>query len=371
MRSEAAAAAATRAAPHVRDGLDLRRAMRWVLFAVAPCAIAGLANTGRQALAAAEMWLEAPKSGPFAWLVALGLPTSPESPVACVTYGLCVGAPIAAVAAATAWAWHRIFARLRGRSAGEALAVVVALFALLLPPTLPLWQVALGASAAVVLGLEVFGGTGRNVANPALVGIALLSFAYPGSFSRDDAWIALDGADAAPPLRVLAEEGPEALLQGELGWRATFLGDEPGALGDTSAAACLLGALVLVRAGLASWRVMAGGVLGLVAAVALGNAVGDATRLEVGLPAWWHLTTGSFAFGLVFLATDPVTSPLTQAGRWIYGALIGLVVALVRIFNPGSDDGTAMAILLGNLLAPLIDRGVVEAHAWRRVRRGR
>ena len=371
MKPEAAAVAVTRGAPHVRDGLDLRRAMRWVLVALAPCAVAGLANTGRQALAAAETWLEAPASGPFAWLVALGLPTSPESPIACVAYGCFVGAPIAAVAAATAWAWHRIFARLRPRGGGEALPVVVALFALLLPPTLPLWQVALGASAAVVLGLEVFGGTGRNVANPALVGLALLTFAYPGSFSREDAWVALAGADAAPPLRVLAEEGAEAVLGGELGWRATFLGDEPGALGDTSAAACLLGAFVLVRAGLASWRVLAGGVVGLVATVVLGNAVGDAARPEVGLPAWWHLTTGSFAFGLVFLATDPVTSPLTPVGRWIYGALIGLVVALVRIFNPGSDDGTAMAILLGNLLAPLIDRGVVGVHAWRRTRRGR
>ena len=361
----------TRSAPHVRDGLDLRRAMGCVLWALVPCALAGLANTGHQALAAAELWFEAPTSGPFAWLVALGLPTSSESAIACLAYGLCVAAPIAAAAAVTAWAWHRIFVRLRGRSAGEALPVVVALFALSLPPTLPLWQVALGASAAVVLGLEIFGGTGRNVANPALVGVVLLGFAYPASFSGEGTWVALEGAEAMPPLRVLAREGARAVLDGELDWRATFLGSEPGALGDTSAAACLLGALVLVRAGLASWRVLAGGVLGLVATVALGNAVGDAARPEVGLPPWWHLTTGSFSFGLVFLATDPVTSPLTNPGRWVYGALIGLVTALVRIFNPAIDDGTTMAILLGNLLAPLIDRGVVGIHGWRRSRHGR
>jgi Na+-transporting NADH:ubiquinone oxidoreductase subunit B len=363
--------ATTRSAPHLRDGLDLRRAMRWVLWAVAPCAIAGLANTGHQALAAAELWLEPPTSGPYRWLVALGLPTAPGNPIACLAYGLCVAAPIAAVAAMTAWAWHRIFVRLRGRGAGEALPVVVALFALSLPPTLPLWQVAFGTSAAVVFGLEIFGGTGRNVANPALVGVALLTFAYPASFSGEGSWIALEGAETTLPLRVLAQQGAKTLLDGELDWRATFLGSEPGALGDTSAAACLLGALVLVGAGLASWRVITGGVLGLVAAVALGNAVGDAARPEVGLPGWWHLTTGSFAFGLVFLATDPVTSPLTNAGRWVYGALIGLVTALVRIFNPAIDDGATLSILLGNLLAPLIDRGVVGIHAWRRTRRGR
>jgi Na+-transporting NADH:ubiquinone oxidoreductase subunit B len=282
-----------------------------------------------------------------------------------------VTAPIAAVAAISAWVWHRIFLRLRGRGAAEALPVVVALFTLSLPPTLPLWQVAFGSSAAVVLGLEIFGGTGRNVANPALVGVALLAFAYPASFSGEGSWVALDGAEATPALRLLAQEGAEALLDGELGWRATFVGSEPGALGDTSAAACLLGALVLVRAGLASWRVIVGGALGLLASVALANAVGESARPELGLPGWWHLTTGSFAFGLVFLATDPVTSPLTKAGRWVYGALIGLVTALVRIFNPAIEDGTWMAILLGNLLAPLIDRAVVGIHGWRRSRRGR
>ncbi len=371
MKPGAALSATTRAAPHVRDGLDLRRAMRCVLWALVPCAVVGLANTGHQALAVAEQWLDPPTRGPYAWLVAVGLPTSPASPVACLAYGLCVSAPIAAVAALTAWGWHRLFARLRGRGAGEALPVVVALFALSLPPTLPLWQVVFGASAAVVLGLEIFGGTGRNVANPALVGIALLSFTYPASFSGEGSWVALEGAEATPPLRLLAREGAQAVLDGQIGWRATFLGSEPGALGDGSAAGCLLGALVLVRAGLASWRVIVGGMLGLAASVALGNAVGDAARPEVGLPVWWHLTTGSFAFGVVFLATDPVTSPLTTAGRWIYGALIGLVTALVRIFNPASEDGTWLAILLGNLLAPLIDRGVVGIHAWRRARRGR
>ncbi len=360
----------THSAPHARDGLDLRRAMRCVLWAVSPCALAGVANTGHQALAAAQGWLEPPTSSPYAWLVALGLPTSPGSAVACLVYGLLVAAPIAAVAAATAWGWHRIFVAVRGRGAGEALPVVVALFALSLPPTLPLWQVALGASAAVVLGFEIFGGTGRNIAHPAVVGLAVLTFAYPTSFSRQGAWVALEGAEATPPLRALAQGGVGSVLGGEVAWQSTFLGTEPGALGDASAAACLIGALVLVRAGLASWRVMAGGVLGLVATAAVGNALGDAARPEVGLPVWWHLTTGSFAFGLVFLATDPVTSPVTAAGRWVYGGSIGAMTALVRIFNPAPDDGTWMAILLANLLAPLLDRGVVGVHLWQRRRRG-
>lgn len=366
----AAEAGVTRAAPHVRDTLDVRRAMHCVLWAVLPCAAVGVANAGHQALAASgRLGLGAPPGWRGEGLRALGLSLAPDSAAACVAYGFLLAAPVLAVATAAGWAWDRLFARLRNRTPSEALPVVVVLFALSLPPGIPLWQVALGASFAVVVGLEIFGGTGRNVVNPALAGFAFLYFAYPASFSGEGAWVGVDGVSGATALGVAAEGGLRALEAQGPTWTRTFVGGVPGAFGETSALACLAGGLVLVYTGLASWRVIAGGVLGLVATVLAANALGDPARPLVGLPWYWHLTVGSFAFGLVFLATDPVTSATTAAGRWAYGGFIGFLVALVRVFNPAHAEGVLMAILLGNVLAPLLDHVVVRVHVLRRSRR--
>jgi Na+-transporting NADH:ubiquinone oxidoreductase subunit B len=369
LHAAAAQAVATRAAPHVRDGLDLRRAMRCVLLAVLPCALVGAGNAGYQALLAARgRGLAAPPGSRGAFLAALGLAGSPESALACAVYGLACLLPILAVAGGVAWAWERLFARLRGRGPSEAFPVVAVLFALTLPPALPLWQVALGSSFAVVIGLEIFGGTGRNVVNPALAGFLFLYFAYPASFSGEGVWVGLRGSSATPVLPLLAAGGLPALEAQGPGWARTFTGLEPGALGETSALACLVGGAFLVHVGLASWRVIAGGVLGLVVTVALANAFGDPARPQIGLPAHWHLTSGSFAFALVFLATDPVTSTTTALGRLGYGALIGALTGLVRVFNPAHPEGAMMAVLLGNVLAPLLDHLVVRLHVRRRRR---
>jgi Na+-transporting NADH:ubiquinone oxidoreductase subunit B len=364
------AASVTHAAPHVRDGLDLRGAVRCLLWAVAPCALLGVANAGYQALAAADLYgIDELPEWQLGALEALGLEAWPESAVACGVVGLMRAVPILAVAAGVGWAWTRVFARVRGRSASEALPAVVVLFALMLPPAIPLWQVAIGISFAVVLGLEVFGGTGRNVVHPALVGVALLYFAYPASFSGEGVWVGLPGVEAPPVLSAVAAGGLDAVAEAEITWLDTFLGREPGALGETSVLACLAGAALLLYAGLASWRILAGGVLGLAAAAALANAFGDPARPEVGLPIHWHLTAGGFAFGLVFVATDPVTSAGTAAGRWAYGVLIGFLVVLVRVFNPAHAEGVMMAILLANVAAPLLDHVAVRAHGLRRRRR--
>jgi Na+-transporting NADH:ubiquinone oxidoreductase subunit B len=358
-------AAAPAGAPHVRDVLDLRRAMRAVLWAVAPCAAVGALNTGWQALRAAES-VASPPGWREALLASLGVAARPESPLSCALTGLAWLLPVLAVAVAAGLAWGELFARVRRRRRSEAIPVVAVLFALLLPPAVPLWQVALGASFAVVVGLEIFGGTGRNAVNPAVAGFALLYFTYPATFSAQGVWVATPGAQATTVLAAAAHGGVDALRAWGITWRDTLLGFEPGGLGETSALACALGATLLVWMGLASWRVILGGVAGLAAAAALANAFGDPGRPLVGLPVAWHLTTGSFAFGIAFLATDPVTSAVTRAGRWAYGAFVGAFAVLVRVFNPSHAEGMAMALLLGNVLAPLLDHAAVRARRLRR-----
>lgn len=373
MRAQPARRAAgepTGGPPHVHDALDLRRAMRTVLVAAVPAALAGLVNVGHQALAAAggDPGALTGAAGPAVRV--LGVPADPDRLGACLLVGLAGVLPLALVAAAFGAIWERIFARRRGGRRDEALPVVVAFFVLIVPPTLPLWQAALGVSFAVVVGLEIFGGTGRNVVNPSLAGLAFLVFAYPASFSGEGAFVAASGARATPVLATAAQGGFEAVRASGVTWTDTLIGREVGAVGETSALACLLGALVLVGAGLASWRILAGGVLGLVATALAAGALGDAERPLVGLPWAWHLTSGSFAFGLVFLATDPVTSAATAGGRWAYGATIGFLVVLIRVFNPAYPEGVVMAILLANVLAPLYDHVAVRL-AVRRHRRRR
>ena len=232
-----------------------------------------------------------------------------------------------------------------------------------------MWQAVVGISFGLVVGMEIFGGTGRYVFHPVLVGLAFLYFTYPASFSGEGVWVGVPGADGTTVLRAASEGGLAALGAGSIRWIDTLVGLEPGALGETSALACLAGGVLLVYARLASWRVLAGGVLGLVITAELSNALADATRPLRGLAWHWHLTTGSFAFGLVFLATDPVTSAVTAAGRWAYGALIGFLVVVVRVFNPAHPEGVMVAILLANVLAPLLDRAVVWRYGLRRRRR--
>lgn len=341
--------------------------MRLVVVAVLPCALVGLTNVGRQAfLATGSEGLAAIPGWRGELLRALGLGAAPEDLVACMAYGLTFAVPVLAVTFGIGWLVEQGVARLRRREPSEVFPVVALLLAMMLPPTLPLWQVALGIAFALVVGLEIFGGTGRNVVHPVLVGLAFLYFGYPASFAGSGVWVALPGAEATTLLAAAAQAGSAAHRALGIGWLDTAIGWEPGALGETSALACLLGGAFLVATGLASWRVILGAVVGLVASVALANTCGDPARPLVGLPWYWHLTTGSFAFGIVFVATDPVTSATTAAGRWAYGLLIGSLVAVVRIFNPAHPEGVLMALLLGNVLAPLLDHAVSWVHLRRR-----
>jgi len=361
----------TAGAPHVREGADVAGAQRDTLIALVPCAIVGIANAGHQTLAAgANLGFQGPQGWRGEALAFLGIAATPGGVAASITTGLLWALPVLATTLLASLFWTAVFARVRGRTPSPSAPVVAVLLALMLPAPVPLWQAALAASFAVVVGLEIFGGTGRNPVHPAVVGFLFLYFAYPASFSAPGAWVGFADAEETTLLRALAGGGLEAVdTFGFTPWKSA-LGFEPGALGETSAIACAAGAAWLVLRGLASWRVVAGGVAGL-ALTLLGLGALAEGRPPLLLPWSWHLVTGSFAFALAFLATDPVTGAMTRAGRWIHGFLVGALTALVRGLNPAHPEGTMMAVLLGSVLAPLVDHVVVRVRLARRARRRR
>lgn len=343
--------ALTRGAPHVRAPRDARDVHRAFVVALVPCALLGAWNVGRVANLAA-----APAGWRGELLARVGLGLDAASPADCLARGALHLAPLCFVAFAAGALWERAFAALRGRALLPGLGAMVTLFALLVPPTLPLWQAALGMSFGVVIGKEIFGGTGMHVVHPVVVALAFLTAAYPTTMSAAPAFGAPGDATL---LQVVSAGGPEALAERGVGWARAFAGAAPASAIGTSALGCLLGATWLLLARVASWRVMAGALLGMAAsALALG-----------GVDPLWQLALGGFAFGAVFLATDPSSAACTRAGRWLYGLLFGFLVALVRTAGPGHPDGTVPALLLASIFAPLIDRAVLRAHGWRRARR--
>jgi Na+-transporting NADH:ubiquinone oxidoreductase subunit B len=258
-------------------------------------------------------------------------------------------------------------ALIRGHEINEGFLVTGFLFPLTLPPTIPLWQVAIGITFGVILAKEVFGGTGMNVLNVALTARAFLFFAYPAQISGNSVWIAAqvnDGNSGATWLSRAADGGSE-ILQG-VDWFNAFLGFIPGSMGETSACAALIGALILTITGIGSWRTMVGVTLGTAATVLLFNAIGSTTNPFFDVPFYWHFVLGGWAFGMVFMATDPVTSAFTDGGKWIYGIGIGIMVALVRVVNPAYPEGMMLAILFMNMFAPFIDHFFVQANIKRR-----
>ena len=360
---------------HVRDGIDLKRMMTVVVVALLPCMIMAMYNTGYQANLAIEGGAAAWASWQTSVYEAIGLPHSSGNFLACLIYGALFYVPVYIMTLAAGGLWEVVFAVVRKHEVNEGFLVTSALFPLTLPPTIPLWQVALGISFGVVLGKEIFGGTGMNIFNPALVSRAFLFFAYPAQISGDKVWIAAqttaDGYSGATWLAQAAAEqggGVEVLREG-LGWWNAFLGFEPGSMGETSALFCLFGAVVLILTGVGSWRVMAGCLLGSFALSTLLNVVASDSNLFMNVPFYWHWVIGSFAFATVFMATDPVSSAFTDRGKWIYGAGIGVMGILVRVLNPAYPEGWMLAILFMNMFAPLIDHFIVKANIKRRLAR--
>jgi Na+-transporting NADH:ubiquinone oxidoreductase subunit B len=238
------------------------------------------------------------------------------------------------------------------------------LFTLSLPPSIPLWMAAVGVIFGVVIAKEVFGGTGKNFLNPALTGRAFLYFAYPAQMSGDAVWVAVDGWTQATPL------GNAALgMDYGVDWMSAFIGSMPGSVGETSTLAILIAGLALCLSRIASWRVMAGVFLGMVLTSSLFNIL-PSTNPMFAMPFYWHLVLGGFAFGAVFMATDPVSAAMTNNGRWFYGILIGFMCVLIRVVNPAFPEGMMLAILFGNLFAPLLDHFVMQSNIRRRLARG-
>lgn len=365
----------TRSAPHVRDGLDLKRLMMTVVVALAGCVFMAMYNTGLQANLAIAAGASPLPGWQTAALEGMGVGFSPGDVLGCVLHGALYYLPVLVVTFAVGGFWEVLFAIVRRHPINEGLFVTGMLFPLILPATIPLWQVALGISFGIVLGKEVFGGTGMNIFNPALVARAFLFFAYPAEISGDEVWVAAgslvpDVVSGATPLAIAGEHGM-AEVAGGLTWWDAFLGVMPGSMGETSALACLLGALVLAVTGVGSWRIMVGLVAGTALAAVAFNAIGSETNPLFAMSFGWHVVLGGWAFGAAFMATDPVTAAQTQTGRWIYGFLIGVLVVVIRVVNPAYPEAMMLAILFLNVFASTIDHFVVEANVRRRSRRRR
>lgn len=362
-------APATAVAPHVRDAMNLSRAMDIVIVALIPCVLLGIYNTGYQAnVLMSQAGLQAVPDWRGLVIAALGIGYSPASFLASICHGLLVYLPVLAVALLSGGIWEAVFVRMRGGGRSGDYMLVALLFSLSLPPAVPLWQVALGMSFGLVVGKEIFGGTGKNFLNPALTGLAFLYVTYPAQMVGETAW-AVHGLSGATPLQTAAEGGVQTLEWVGSTWMQSFLGLVPGAIGAASPLACLLGAALLIATRVASARIMAGMLIGMIAAAVLFNQFGGPGNAFAGLSWHWHLVLGSFMFGMVFLATDPVSAAMTDTGRWIYGLLIGAMVIVIRVTNSTHPDGVMFAILFGNILAPLIDYGVMYANIRRRMRR--
>ena len=299
----------------------------------------------------------------------LGVGFSPDDWLACVVHGGAYYIPVLLVTFAAGGLWEALFATVRGHEVNEGFLVTGMLFPLILPPTVPLWQVALGVSFGVVVGKEIFGGTGMNVLNPALVGRAFLFFAYPAALSGDSVWTAAqtsaDGVSGATVLAQATLGGTAAVTAAIDPWDA-FVGWIPGSMGETSVLACLMGAVILVMSGVGSWRIMLSLTAGTLATALLLNGVGSATNPFFDLSPAWHFLVGGWAFGTVYMATDPVSAPSALGGQYVYGFLIGALVVLIRVVNPAYPEGMMLAILFMNLFAPLIDYFAVQANIRRR-----
>tara|TARA_B100000768_G_scaffold97942_1_gene91348 strand:- start:193 stop:1389 length:1197 start_codon:yes stop_codon:yes gene_type:complete len=358
----------TKNGAHVRDGIDLKRVMITVWIATFPTMLFGMWNVGYQANSIMADLGMASQEGWRGAFIALLAGYNAESVWDNMIHGAAYFLPIYMTTFIVGGFWEVLFASVRKHEVNEGFFVSSILFALCCPPDLPLWMVALGISFGIVIGKEVFGGTGKNFLNPALTGRAFLYFAYPAYMSGDAVWTAVDGYTGATMLSVAASEGMAGLTE-SIAWSDAFFGTIQGSIGETSTLAILFGAALLLTMRIASWRIMAGVLLGSGLLSLLFNSI-ESSNPMFALPFYWHWVIGGFAFGTVFMATDPVSASMTNTGKFYYGALIGIMVILIRVVNPAFPEGIMLAILFANLFAPLIDHFVVQSNVDRRLARG-
>ena len=336
---------------HIRDAIDLKRTMILVVISLVPCLLFGMWNTGYQ------------------HYLALGIDASLMDNF---IFGAIKVLPIVIVSYATGLTVEFIFAIIRKHTINEGFLVSAMLIPLVMPVDVPLWMVAVSTIFAVIIGKEVFGGTGMNILNPALTARAFLFFAYPTKMSGDEVWIntslekgekLVDGFSGATPLG----DAAAGLANKIPGIQESFIGTIPGSIGETSTLACLIGAAILLYTGIGSWRIMLSVFIGGYVMALLFNLAGTTTLMQ--LTPIHHLVLGGFAFGAVFMATDPVTAAQTNTGKYIYGFLIGFFAIMLRVFNPAYPEGMMLAILFMNVMAPLIDHYIIQANIRRRLKR--
>ncbi len=337
---------------HIRDAVDLKRVMSVVVISLIPALLFGMWNVGAQHYASigenADFWT----TFGFGFIKVL--------PLILVSYIAGLGTEF-------------VFVYIKGHEIEEGFLVSGMLIPLIVPVDVPLWMVAVATIFAVIFGKEVFGGTGMNVVNPALLTRAFLFFAYPAFMSGDKVWIAglgegkgiVDGFSGATPLANAAAGFTDKLPS----TYDMFMGFIPGSIGETSFLAIMIGAIILLYTGVGSWKIMLSVFLGGITMGLLLNVFATDTNPYMALPWYEHLLLGGFAFGAVFMATDPVTATQTERGKWIYGFLVGFIAILVRVLNPAYPEGVMMAILLMNVFAPLIDHYVVQANIKKRLKR--
>ena len=358
----------TKNSSHVRDNIDLKRVMITVWLATFPAMFFGMWNIGFQAnTIMAEMGMSS-QEGIRGLFIGLFAGYDASSIWDNMFHGAAYFLPIYLTTFLVGITWEVIFASVRKHEVNEGFFVTSVLFALTCPPDLPLWMVAIGISFGVVIGKEIFGGVGKNFLNPALTGRAFLYFAYPAYMSGDAVWTAVDGYSGATMLSVAASDGLNAASQA-YSWMESFLGTIPGSIGETSTLAIMIGGGVLLYMRIASWRIVLGILIGSLLLSELFNLI-DSDNPMFELPFYWHWVIGGFAFGAIFMATDPVSAAMTNTGKFWYGILIGVMVILIRVVNPAFPEGMMLAILFANLFAPLFDHFVVNANIRRRMARG-
>ena len=396
---------------HVRDAIDTKRMMSMVIVALIPCIFMAMYNTGYQAqkiIAGQGSAFEIPESIWGSWryslMSALGIGYNADpggflsfgSMFRCMFHGSLYFIPVYGVCMFVGGHCEVLFSVVRKHEINEGFLVTGMLFPLTLPPDIPLWQVAVGIAFGVIVGKEIFGGTGKNFLNPALTARAFLYFAYPKQISGNSVWTSVDGltgatalgaiADAKPDVAILAERGDKVYptvsevvtgIEGkyekadvmlDFSWWDSFIGNIHGSMGETSTLACLIGAAILILSRIGSWRIMAGVAIGVASFSSL-LCIIPMPETVYNITPQWHFVIGGLAFGAVFMATDPVSASMTRKGKWIYGFLIGFMTVLVRTVNPAFPEGIMLAILFGNVMAPLIDYFVLESNIKRRLAR--
>ena len=349
----------TKSGPHIRDSIDIKRVMISVVIALIPCYIFGAYNIGYQ------------RSLTFG---------EESSVLQNFQIGIIALLPILVATFISGAFWEILFAVLRRHPISEGFLVTCALIPLTLPPSIPLWQVVIATSFGIVIGKEIFGGVGMNIFNPALMARAFLYFTYPINISGDKVWaLAPDGYSGPTALSIAAgKTNADALdlieqassdLVFDYSWMNMFLGWIPGSIGETNKWLIILAALFLIFMGITSWRVMLGSVVGLIFMAFITNLIAPySTNAMLSIPPHYHLVMGSFLFGTVFMATEPVTGAHTDRGRWIFGFLVGILTVIIRSINPAYPEGIMLAILLMNAFAPLIDYFVVNSNIKKRMK---